>query len=223
MSKKLACSLFVLGAVFVARPVVAGYKVKPFSTGPARSYLALDSHDKITIAAEPYDRSEKVLEVFDRDPSRENFVTVLIVVSNDSDDEIEVNGIEVDLANAKLHALHPTPTEDVVREIFYPKDRRPSSPGKIGIGGVGLGGNPQKDFMNARADFLSKELGDKFIPPHTTAYGFVFYETPQLGAALVGGKIYIPRVRIRRSADPKQIGRELLFYEIDLKPAIAGH
>jgi hypothetical protein len=86
-----------------------------------------------------------------------------------------------------------------------------------------LGGNPQKDFINARADFLSKELGDKFVPPHSTAYGFVFYETPELGSALVGGKIYIPQVRIRRSADPKQVGRELLFYEIDLRPAIAGH
>jgi hypothetical protein len=223
MSKKLACTLFVIGAVFVARPVLAGYKVKPFSTGSAKSYLAYDSHDKITIAAQPYDRPEKVLEVFDRDPSRQNFVTVLIVVSNDSEDEIEVDGIEVELANSKLHALHPTPTEDVVRELFYPSDRRRSSKGKIGIGGVGLGGNPQKDFMNARADFLSKELGDKFIPPHSTAYGFVFYETPQLEAALVGGKIYIPRVRIRRSADPKQVGRELLFYEIDLKPAIVGH
>jgi hypothetical protein len=223
MSKKLACALFVIGAVFVARPVLAGYKVKPFSTGHAKSYLAFDSHDKITIAAQPYDRPEKVLEVFDRDPSRQDFVTVLIVVSNDSDDEIEVDGIEVELANSKLHALHPTPTEDVVREIFYPKDRRRGSKGKIGIGGVGLGGNSQKDFMNARADFLSKELGDKFIPPHGTAYGFVFYETPQREAALVGGKIYIPRVRIRRSADPRQVGRELLFYEIDLKPAIIGH
>ncbi|MBZ5536470.1 MAG: hypothetical protein LAO31_10980 [Acidobacteriia bacterium] len=223
MSKKLACTLFVVGAVFVARLVLAGYKVKPFSTGHAKSYLALDSHDKITIAAQPYDRPEKVLEVFDRDPSRQNFVTVLIVVSNDSDDEIEVDGIEVELANSKLHALHPTPTEDVVREIFYPKDRRRDSKGKIGIGGIGLGGNPEKDFTNARADFLSKELGDKFIPPHSTASGFVFYETPQLEAALVGGKIYIPRVRIRRSADPKQVGRELLFYEIDLKPAIVGH
>lgn len=223
MSKKLAWTLFVIGAVFVACPIQAGYKVKPFSTGHAKSYLAFDSHDKISIAAEPYDRSEKVLGVFDRDPSRENFVTVLIVVSNDSDDEIEVNGMEVELANTKTHTLHTTPTEDVVREIFYPKDRRRSSPGKIGIGGVGLGGNPQKDFINARADFLSKELGDKFVPPHSTAYGFVFYETPELGAAFVGGKIYIPKVRIRRSADPKQVGRELLFYEIDLKPAIAGH
>ncbi|MBZ5554846.1 MAG: hypothetical protein LAO21_19175 [Acidobacteriia bacterium] len=223
MLKKLACTLFVLGAVFVAGPILAGYKVKPFSTGHAKAYPASDSHDKITIAAEPYDQSEKVMGVFDRDPSRANFVTVLIVVSNDTDDEIEVNAIEVELANARIHALHPTPTEDVVREIFYPSNRRRSSSGKIGIGGVGLGGNPQKDFMNARADFLSKELGDKFIPPHSTAYGFVFYETPELGAALVGGKIYIPRVRIRRSVDPKQVGRELLFYEIDLKPAIVGH
>jgi hypothetical protein len=223
MSIKHVCVLFVLGAVFVTGTVLAGYKVKPFSAGHAKSFLALDSHDRITIAAEPYDRSDKVLQVFDRDPGRENFVTVLIVVSNDSEDEIELNGNEVELTSAKSRGLHPTPTDDVVRELFHLKNRRRSSSGKIGIGGVGLGGNPEKDFINAQADFLSKELGDKFVPPHSTAYGFVFYETPELGAALVGGKIYIPRVRIRRSSDPKQVGRELLFYEVDLKPAIIGH
>jgi hypothetical protein len=223
MSKKLVCALFVSGAVFVAGTVLGGYKVKSFSAGHAKSFLAFDSHDKITIAAEPYDRSEKVLQVFDRDPARENFVTVLIVVSNDRDDEIEVDGNEVELTTDKSRGLHPTPADDVVRGLFHFKDRHRSSSGKIGIGGMGLGANPEKDFMNARTDFLSKELGDKFIPSHSTGYGFVFYETPQLGAALVGGKIYIPRVRIRRAADPKQVGRELLFYEVDLKPAIIGH
>jgi len=212
----------LLGAVLVTAPLLAGYKVKPFFAGHARTFAASDSHDEITIAAEPYDQPEKVLQVFDRDPGPENFVTVLIVVSNDSDDEIELNGNEVELANPRLRGLHPTPTDDVVREIFPSKNRRRSSSGGIGIG-VPFGGSSDKDFASAQADFFSKELGDRFVAPHSTAYGFVFYKSPERGAALVGANIYVPRVRIRRSRDPQRVGRELRFYEIDLKPAIVGH
>jgi hypothetical protein len=215
-----ACLMCVL--LLASGTTDAGYKVKPFSASHAKVFAAHDSHDNITIAAEPYDQPERILQVFDRDPSKANYVTVLIVVSNDGNDEIELDANDIQLTRPPSGAAKSTPADDVVRDLFYPRDRRRSSGGRVGIG-FGIKGNPERDYMDARADFLSKEFGHRFVAPHSTAYGFVFYETPQLGAALIGAKIYVPQVLVRRSTNPKQAGRELMFYEVDLKNAIVGH
>lgn len=222
MVERLFGLLMVLCLSAAPCQAFAGYKAKPFSASHAKVFLAYDSHDNITIAAEPYDTPEKVLHVFDRDPSQAGYVTLLVVVSNDGDSEIELNSNEFELTRGRQGSLHPTPADDVIREIFYAKEHTRRPPGGVKVGRE-RGGNSDKDFLNARADFLSKEFGQKFIPAHSTSYGFVFYETPQLGAALIGAKVYIPKIRIRRSASPNQVGREVLFYEIDLKPAVIGH
>jgi len=71
-------------------------------------------------------------------------------------------------------------------------------------------------------DFMSKEFGRKWVAPHSTAYGFLFYPTPQLDLYLVGSKVYVPHVRISRSPDPKRVHTELLFFEVELKEGIVG-
>lgn len=219
---------FILFAFVVASAsslIFAGYKVRPFSASHADTFPARDSHDHITIAADPYDRPERLRQVFDVDLMRANYVAVLVVVSNDSPDEIQLDGSVIELVGMRREPLRPTPPEEVIRDVFFGDRRRRdgSPPVRVGIpGGVGIGRNPSKDFENARADFLSKEFGKRFIPAHTTAYGFLFYETDQLGAVFVGSRIYVPKVLISRAPDPRQVGRELLFYEVDLKPAIVG-
>lgn len=62
----------------------------------------------------------------------------------------------------------------------------------------------------------------KFVPPHASEHGFLFYDLEYDGATLRGRKIYVPKVRITRSPDPKRVGTDLLFFEIDLKPALVG-
>lgn len=223
MRRKRFFILSVLVAVATSTIVFAGYKVKPFAASHAGTFPARDSHDHITIAADPYDRPDRLRQVFDVDLMRASYVAVLIVVSNDSSDEIQLNGSQIELVAARRDPLGPTPADEVVRDVFFGDRRRRdgSPPVRVGIP-VGIGRNPSKDFENARADFLSKEFGKKFIPAHSTAYGFVFYQTDQLGAAFVGGRIYVPKIRITRSSDPHQVGRDLLYYEVDLKPAIVG-
>jgi hypothetical protein len=221
MARRSLCLWVLLCLGLTPVPSRAGYKVKPFSVSHAKVFAASDSHDNIAVAAEPYDETEKVLRVFDRDPARANYITVLIVVSNDSDMEIELNSRLIELSRMRGGALHTTSAEDVVRDIFFSTSLPRNPAPKVGLG-IPLGGNSNKDFESARIDFLSKELGDKFVAPHSTAYGFIFFETRELGGALVGGKIYIPKVTVRRSRDSRQVGRDLMFYEIDLKPAIIG-
>ncbi len=200
----------------------AGYKIKPFSAAHANTYAAKDSHDGITVAAEPYDQAQKILQVFDVDFRRANDVAVLVVISNDRDEEIRVDGNSIELTGARMDSVEATPADTVVRDVYYGKRKQRSGapPIRIGLpGGLGGGKGVDKNFETARADFLSKEFGTKLIAPHTSAYGFVFFE----GTSLVGRKVYLPTIRITRSPDPKRVGHELMFYEVDLKPAFLGH
>ena len=221
MSRKFSAFLLVWGLVAVAPILQARYKTKPFSVSHAKTFAATDSHDGITIAAEPYDQPEKIRQVFDADLLRAGYVAVLVVVSNDSDNEIRVDGNSIELTGSHVDSIWPTPTDTVLQDVFFGKHRIRSGAPPIGIGIPGRGGSSRvgnKDFENARTDFLTKELGDKFVPAHSTAYGFLFYEARNL----VGRKVYIPDVRITRSSDPKRVGHALLFFEVDLKPAFQG-
>ncbi|MDD5542324.1 MAG: hypothetical protein PHX83_04050 [Acidobacteriia bacterium] len=194
--------------------LVAGYKVKPFSASHASVFPARDMHDRITVAADAYSQSDRILQVFDRDTSRWNILPVLVVFSNDGDDEVEVNGDAIELTHARMGSLRSLPAGDVVQEIFYGRSKHSQSP-RVGV--RIQTGNPAKDFENARMDFMSKEFGRKLVAPHSTAYGFVFYEVPQAERYVLGAKVYIPETRVTRSPDPKRVGHDLLFFEVELK------
>ncbi len=208
----------LLGGILILQ---AGYKIKPLSAPHANAFLAKDVHDKITVAVEPYDQPEKIRQVFDVDFSRANFKAILLVVSNDSEEEIELAGRTVELTGARSAPVMPTPAEDVVREIFYGGSRRGQT---LPSGGVGLPGKigrskpNAKDYEEARIDFLTKEFGEKLIRAHSTAFGIIFYEV----GSLVGRKIYVPSVRVTRSNNQARVGRELMFFEVDLKPAFVN-
>jgi len=197
-----------------AVPLLAGYKVRPWTPRAIDAYPAKLLSEGVTIAAEPLLNDALAAEVFDdRAIVSRTIMPLAVIVSNSNDYpvEVEASSIEVLADGRRMLPLEP---DDAVLQMLKSEKKRK-------IGGIGLPGGIRIKFDTAETalmhDFQRKWLGLKKVEPRTTGGGFIYVPVPagrDLQAMLAGGRIYIPRVF------RPDTGAELFFFEIDLKPAV---
>lgn len=168
----------------------------------AKAYPAHDDHaiDKVAIAADPYDTSDKA-KIFSVNFQEHGFLPVLFVVTNDGDQPISIANMQVTLTTANRSKLTPIASEDIFRRLSNPHETRPIPvpiPQKKVKGGVS-----QKE----RDEIETSQFIAKAVEPHTTQSGFFFFDVQGVPAPLEGAHIYVTGVD-----DAK--GTELMYFEL---------
>ncbi len=208
---RILIAVTLLSACAIA---LAAYKARPWAPKARESYRALQSSQGVTIALDPLFRDNLASQVFDKnDIVTRGIMPVAVIVFNDNDFPIEVQGesIELVLGGDRVRTLEP---DQFVPALFK------KTPSKLGgLNPIPIPRGARVDSTNADAmdDFSLKFFGVKTMLPRGLAGGFLYFRVPQtssLAEQLSSAVVYIPDV----SRTDKNT--RLMYFEIDLKPAL---
>jgi len=194
-----------------AGPALAGYKSRPWTPRSAESYSARLTSERVTIAAEPLYNDALAAQVFDKnDIVSRGIMPLAIVIFNDNDFPVRVEGASIEIITGDEH-VHTLAPVDVAARIFQKSSKNifvsqsPRLPGG------------ERVNSDALADLEHKFLADKTVAAHDKGGGFLYLHSPvpeDLRLYLSNSRVYIPGVY--RVDD----GSKMIFFEIDLKPAL---
>jgi hypothetical protein len=205
--KFLLLPLLGLALLWPSGSGIAGYKARDWSLNARDTYPSSLTSEGVTIAAEPLFTDELAARVFDKkDIVTRGIMPLAIVIFNDNDYPIEVDGLSIELIRDDDHIRTLTPTEAVNR--LFSKDKSRINPSI-----------PQGSNQEALKDFGDKFLMDKVVAPHSKGGGFLYmkiYNPKDLAAYLSTTTVYIPNVY--RNDDSSR----LIYFEIDLKAVVSA-
>jgi hypothetical protein len=192
--KRLALLLSIAAAF-------AADKQTPFQVGPAASFANHQTNDKVTMGADPYVVGEKVKVAFGKvDPYQYGILPVLVVIQNDSNAAIKLNGMHAEYVGPNGDRVDATPA----REVRYAKG--PRRPGVIG-GPAGAAPKilGKKNPLDAW-EIEGRAFAAQMLIPGQSASGFLYFET----GLQRGATIYIRGMRDAATDN------ELIFFELPL-------
>jgi hypothetical protein len=175
----------------------------------AKSYPARDASEKekVTVAADPYDRPEKTQAVFRIKYKEEDLLPVLLIIANDAGQPVALTDMQVELVTARRVKLHPATEDDVYRRIA----RQP-------MGGDQPSSNPLPFPRKVKRSLKKEEQQEiqdsrfaaKAVEPHATQAGFLFFDVEGIDNPLAGAHLYVSGLRNSQ-------GQELIFFDIPLE------
>ncbi len=172
----------------------------------ARSYPAHDEHtdEKVTIAVDPYDMADKA-QIFSVDYRNYGYLPIFVVISNDSDEPVELNSMQATLITVKRTKLSPASNDDLFRRISHPAPRNNPLPIPL-PGGKVKGAVKEK----ARDEIEHAQFSTRAVEPHSNAAGFLFFDVSDISTPLAGASFVVTRVR-------DSGGHELMYFEIPME------
>jgi hypothetical protein len=200
-------------ALVVAVPLLC-LAAKEFSmpkTQPAFSYPAHDHHAKenVTVGLDPYDAPPKA-NIFAVNYRDHNLLPILLVVTNDSDDPIELSGMNAELVTADRTKLSPATEDDVLRRVSHPHASGARVP-------VPFPTKKVKGTLNSKEwnEILNAQFKAKAVEPRSSQAGFLFFDVSDLSNPLAGAHFYLTGVR-------DSAGHELMYFEVELGKAVVS-
>jgi len=170
-----------------------------FSPGPAASYPAKQTNDKVTLAVAAYDTEELAHTAFGKlDPNQYGVLPVLVIIQNDTDQALKLDQLEVQYTGVDGRHLEATPGADV-RQLGGAD--RPSVPSSSPLPRLTKHKHPLDVW-----EIDGRAFTAKLIPPHESANGFFYFQT----AYRPGSKFYLSGIKVASTGQP------LLYFEIPL-------
>jgi hypothetical protein len=191
--------LAVCAAGWLPLKLAAKNFVKPVAKS-AFNYPAHDLHrdEKVSIAADPYDTSEKA-GIFSVNFAEHGFLPIFFIVTNDGDQPVSIANMAVTLRTANHSKLTPISPEDLYRRLSNPQVSTNPLPFPKKVKGT-----ISKKEMD---EIESSQFAARAVEPHATQSGFFFFDVNEISSPLAGANIDITGVN-----DAK--GNELLYFEI---------
>ena len=173
---------------------------------PANTYPAHDQHplEAVTVAVDPYDLAEKTT-IFSVHYSAIGFLPIFVVVTNDSNQTVQLTGMKAQLVTVNRAKLSPAAQEDISRRITSPSANTNRYP--IPFPTKKVKGGLSKQAMD---EIDSAQFAAKAVEAHSTQSGFLFFDVSGISVPLAGANFYLTGVR-----DAK--GNELMYFEIPLE------
>jgi hypothetical protein len=192
--KRLALLMSIAAAFAADKPTA-------FKPGPADSFAQHQTNNKVTMGVDPYVIGDKIKVAFGKvDPYQYGILPVLVVIQNDSDVAIKLDGLAAEYVGPNGDRVPATPAKDV-RYAKAPK--RPSViGGPAGAAPKILGKKNPLDEWEIEGHAFAAQM----LPPGQSASGFMYFET----GLQRGATIYI------RGMTEASSGKELLFFELPL-------
>lgn len=184
------------------------FAAKEFSmprTQPAAAYPAHDYHskEKVTVGLDPYDSSTKA-SIFVVPYRDYDLLPVLLVVTNDSDQPVELSSMKAELETADGAKLHPASEEDIYRRISHPSTGGARVPLPFPTKRVKGGVNSKELAEIENALFKARA-----VEPLGSQAGFLFFDVSDLKDPLKGADFYLTGVR-------DSSGNELMYFDVSL-------
>jgi len=181
---KLPWVRFWLPSAFVIVVPLLCLAAKQFSmpkTQPAFSYPAHDHHAKenVTVALDPYDDLAKA-RVFTVNYHDHDLLPILLVVTNDSDEPIELSGMSAELVTADRAKLSAATEDDILRRISHPRASGARVPVPFPTKRV-KGGVNSKELD----EIQSAQFKAKAVEPRSSQARCLRSAEPTLGSALL--------------------------------------
>jgi len=171
----------------------------------ANTYASKDAHpnEKVTAAVDLYNTAPKN-DIFITDYKEEGILPVLLVISNDGDQPIELKNMQARLVTA-LHAkLEALEVNDVYRRVAHIKENANPRP----LGPITLpGGDKNKKAQQQYQEIMRAHFSAQAVEPHATRSGFLFFDVQNVKQPVAGAHIYLTGLR-------DSSGNELLYFEI---------
>jgi hypothetical protein len=183
----------------------------------AEKYLFHDTNTKehVTIAAEPGDthetRPNTRLDYF-----HHGFMPIRIIVTNDSDQALTLDDARILFVGSDNSTTNAATDDDLQRRLFSTKSVAGTKiPMPAPIPSITIHHPPvDKQILADDTDFGFKSTT---VEPHSTAAGYLFYDTRSIDdPVLQGATLEIRKVRISAT------NKALDSFEIPLKPAPAA-
>src|SRR3984957_1149478 len=117
MRALLICLNVFMAVLFVGEGTLAADNNKDaakFSPGPASSYPAKQTNDKVTVAAVAYDSEELAHTAFGKlNPNQHGILPVLVIIQNDTDQALKLDHLTVEYTGLDNQHVDSTPVYDV--------------------------------------------------------------------------------------------------------------
>jgi len=196
LSGLVALPLLCLAAKEFSMP-----KVQPAASYPAHDY---HSKEKVTVALDPYDTADKanifVVHYHDLD-----LLPVLLIVTSDSDQPVELSRMKAELVTGDGDKLNPLTEDDVYRRVSHPTSSGARLPLPFPTKRV-KGGVNNKQFT----EIDTAQFKAKAVEPLSSQAGFLFFDVSDIKNPLHGAHFYLTGVR-------DSSGNDLMYFEVPLE------
>jgi hypothetical protein len=214
MQKSLRVGLAKSSCALVIVFSCLGGMAKDFSmpqAQAARSYPAHDEHtdEKVTIAVDPYDMADKA-QIFSVNYRDYGYLPIFVVISNDSDQPVELNSMQATLITVKRTKLSPSSNDDLFRRLSHAAPKNNPMPIPL-PGGKVKGAVKEK----ARDEIERAQFSSRAVEPHSNAAGFLFFDVSDISTPLAGASFIVTGVRDAG-------GHELMYFEIPLEKYLSA-
>ena len=204
-----------LTLVFSAAALWAFKDFVPPKANNANTYACKDAHanEHITAAVDVYNSSPKA-DIFITHFGDEGILPVFLVITNDGDEPITVNGMQAELVTASRIKREALEEDDVLRRVAHINGN--STNPNPHAGPIPLpGGVKNKKAQQQYEEISRAKFAAVAVEPHTTHSGFIFFDVQGVSQPVEGAQIYLTGLRNSR-------GQELMYFEIPLTPAGAA-
>ena len=180
----------------------------------ANTYPSKDVHstEKVTVAIDLYNSPPKD-QIFSTKYSEYGILPVLLIITNDGDQPINVSNMRAELVTGGKSKLEALETDDVFRRVAH-IDASSTNPSPR-VGPIPLGGNKNKKAQKQYDEITAAHFTAEVVEPHTTKSGFLFFDTEDVKQPVAGAHIYLTGLRDAG-------GNELLYFEIPVVPSNAA-
>jgi hypothetical protein len=172
---------------------------------PAFSFPAHDHHsgENVTVAVDPYDTAAKQ-NIFIVKYREHELLPILLVVTNDSDQPIELSEMKAELVTSDRTKLSPDTDDDILRRISHLNASGTHYPVPFPTKKV-KGGVNSKEWNEIQSALFRA----KAVEPRSSQVGFLFFDVSDISNPLSGAKFYLTGVR-------NSTGEDLMYFEISL-------
>ena len=200
-------------ALVIAAPLLC-LAAKEFSmprTQPAFSYPAHDHHpnENVTVGLDPYDGAEKA-KIFTVNYRDNDLLPVLLVITNDGDQPIELSGMKAELVTADRAKLSPATDDDILRRLTHPRASGARAP-------IPFPTKRVKGGMNSKEldEIQTAQFKAKAVEPRSSQAGFLFFDVADIPHPLAGAHLYLTGVR-------DSSGHELMYFDVEMGKAVGS-
>lgn len=174
---------------------------------------ALDSHEGLTIAADPWLSADRYKQAFPKKtPFAAGVIAIKMTLRNDSGESIKI-GLERIRLNLSLdennrQALPPLSADDLADTVLHPKIK--ANKPRLPLPLPSSTGGRDKNWQEYKK--LAEEAGlhAAVVAPHGTISGLLYFDLQNQFDLLQNARLYIPDLTALEK------NRNLMFFDIDL-------
>jgi len=214
MTLLCASRTFLLPLALVAFPALSSTDLQHPSPSKPLTTSSLDSHDGLTVAADPWLAAERYKSTFPKkSPYGAGVLAIKVNFRNDSDDSIKI-GVERirlnltfdDNNRQDLPALSP---EQLADAVLHPKLKGGSKP-RLPIPIPTSPGGRDKHWEEYKKLAEDAGLHASVVAPHSAIEGLLYFDLQNQFDLLSNARLYIPDLLLLEK------NRSLMYFDIDL-------